>query len=78
MYTIFCDVPVARRRRVHHLFDDRGQLRVTSPDLGDLIRWAFDHGESSCYLDFQDWRLAVVIDGAAMVAPDDRQASLPV
>jgi len=43
MFTVWCDVVITRRQRVHRVFDENGKLSATFQKWGDVMRWLLSH-----------------------------------
>ena len=50
MYTIQCDTPLTRRKRLHHILDAAGELVYSSAKIGPCIAWLALRGERQFYM----------------------------
>ena len=50
MFTIYPDVPVTRRIRMHHVFNEQEQMVFSSPELDMCVAWLIDQGETKCLI----------------------------
>ncbi len=61
MFTIFPDCQLTRRKRVHWVIDDEGDVAFSSADLSDCIRWLYDRGDMVAMVEVtghdQPWKL---------------------
>lgn len=50
MFKIYPDVPITRRTRMHHIFDDQDTMVFSSPELDMCVAWLIDKGETECLI----------------------------
>ncbi len=51
MFIIFPDCQLTRRKRVHWVIDDKGDVSFSSADLSDCINWLFEQGHMSAHVE---------------------------
>ena len=54
MYTLICDVPITRKKRLHHVLDEKGERLFSSHKIGDCVTWVYDQGHYKFNLNVGD------------------------
>lgn len=44
LYLIYTDVPMTKRKRMHHVTDDKGHLQWSGNRVIEALDWCFDQG----------------------------------
>lgn len=67
MYHVWTDMPLTRRKAVHHIYDGDGQHRATHQKLSDAMVWLWenDQFDAMFHIGDQRWRVRVDYDGTA-------------
>jgi len=62
MMRIHADVPTTRRQRLHHVFDERDDLRFSSAKLAPVFEWLYENGELTAELLTEEHVLVIAIE----------------